>query len=352
MQKSKTQLTIGREPFLRSPADEQPEIRKSGREPVANQSKKRTAIFLQTHFVNDYVMALYEKLVREAPARHDVYILYNCNDGPLVLPETLTHLENITVLTNRDDFLSLGYPNKCNPEGWDGKGWEMVPGNCDLPLLIFHRAHPFYDDYWAIEYDVHYQGNWGFFFNRFAKSHADLIGTTIYEAGETPEKVLNPPMLGVDGKPYNAAKAIRGFYPICRVSQRAMKLLNEEYLKGWDGHQEMLLGTILNNNGMEIEDIGGNGPFVKPENRNVFYFNSLGTYSLSPGNFVFRPSFTKAEKKENTLWHPMKPEGDYFKHGMLKGETHWANFMTFRVKPFISKTIRTFWFALVWRKQT
>ena len=255
------------------------------------------------------------------------------------------------VLTNTPKFLSLGFPQKCRPEGWTGNGWTMVPGNCDLNIVAFFKEHPEYEYYWAIEYDVYYEGKWQFLFNRFKSSKADLLGTTIYKANETPDKILNPPLKSPDGNAFNLDNAIRGFFPICRMSKKGLQLIVDEYQKGWDGHQELLLGTILNMHGLSIEDIGGDGDFVRPENRNAFYFNSYKTCSLSPGNFVFR-SFAAPLKKENTLWHPVKPEGSYAKHSPVVRKNMVADFINFTLKPLVAKTALHLWFALIWRKQT
>jgi hypothetical protein len=107
---------------------------------------------------------------------------------------------------------------------------------------------------------------------------------------------------------------------------------------------------VLARHGMEIEDIGGNGPYVKPENRNRFYFASKGTYTKSPGTFVFRPSFHQVMKRENTLWHPVKPPGDYAMWYAPRGSVSLAKTVLERVKPSIWWLIIWLWFAFIWRR--
>ena len=145
---------------------------------------------------------------------------------------------------------------------------------------------------------------------------------------------------------------VRGFYPLFRLSNRFLRVLDQEYQRGWHGHYELTWGTIARRNGLAIEDIGGNGRYVKSHNCDMFYFNTFYTQSLSPGTFVFRPALTTVRKRENTLWHPVKPAGTYFNWVPLHLDVwetlhprEWFN-------PLLRKTMVELWFRYRCAKQS
>jgi hypothetical protein len=308
------------------------------------------AVMLVTHFFNEAIMALFERLRSQAPEGHDVFLAINVGGEPLSPPPGSEALGDALFLSNTSSLLALGYPEKCKPEGWDGTGWTVVPTNVDLIAVSFQQHHPGYDYYWGVEYDVHYEGDWGFLFRRFATSDADLLGTTLYRAADTPHKPMPPPLVLADGVQPATDDVVRGFFPIYRLSNRLLCAIDQEYRGGCNGNSELTWGTIAKRHGLTIEDIGGNGSYVQPQNRDVFYFNTLWTISLSPGTFVFRPGLTRIPRRENTLWHPVKPTGTYFNwipvwsQGWdLLDPREW-------IKPVLWKTIVELWFRYRWRR--
>jgi hypothetical protein len=99
---------------------------------------------------------------------------------------------------------------------------------------------------------------------------------------------------------------VRAMFPFARFSSRAMDALIEAGQAGIDGYYEVLWPTVLHDRGLVIEDIGGDGPFVRPGNENRWYTNTLENQNLSPGTFVARPIRFSRGFKRNTLWHPVK----------------------------------------------
>ena len=57
---------------------------------------------------------------------------------------------------------------------------------------------------------------------------------------------------------------------------------------------------------MVIEDLGGDGQFVRPGNVNRWYTSTLTSQNLAPGSFVARPIRFRPGWKPNKLWHPVK----------------------------------------------
>ena len=105
-----------------------------------------------------------------------------------------------------------------------------------------------------------------------------------------------------DAKP----ELIRGFFPFARLSARAIDVIIAAGQNGIDGLYEVVWPTVLQHRDMVIEDIGGDGPFVRTSNVNRWYASTLPDQSLSPGTFVARPIRFRPGWKPNKLWHPAK----------------------------------------------
>lgn len=304
---------------------------------------QKIAVLLMTHVFNDTIAALFRRLRAESPPEYDLFMIVNRKDQTEVLYDEAITRERV-FYTCEADMLAMPYPGRVKP--WDGIKWTLQ-GQEDLNFLLFWQAHPDYDQYWGVEYDVHYEGNWNFLFQRFAESGSDLIATSLYHASETPHKTFHVPYLEPDGTPAKLEETIRGFYPLFRISAAACRAIDAEYRRGWQGHYEFLWGTLVDRAGLQIEDFGGNGPYVKPQNRNSFYFHTRGTYTLSPGNFVFRPVMRKAMHKPNTIWHPIKPLGVQSWHSDYQGRDLKA--LYYKLKPHLWRLALHAWFAFVWR---
>ena len=302
---------------------------------------KKNSIAMICHVWTPDIQTIFERLQHEAPADHDVRFLLNTKSltsAPHIPDE---NLEQIAI----EDLFRLPYPEKCHAGKWD------IAGNLDLAFLEFRRRLPNYKFYWFVEYDVHYEGNWKTFFEHFQNSDSGLICTSPDYISNVPKKlkVLDYPLLVVPNKMgWNEGNMIKGFFPICRLSNTMLDVLDQEYREGLSGHYEITMPTLALLRGLIVEDIGGNSPFVRNDNRNRFYFANGATYTHSPGNFVFRPNFTKVLPRKNTLWHPVKTSGVPHWHPLrIRG-----NFRKNVLEAAKRITIRAWiwlWFATRWR---
>jgi hypothetical protein len=218
------------------------------------------------------------------------------------------------------------------------------PGNTDTIFLLFHRQHPQYEHVWGIEYDVHYEGSWSYFFDHFGGSTADLLGTTL---GGT-FKNVSPKVTDPSGTPLADNDVVRGFFPVFRLSRRALATLDDAYQSGWSGHAELVWATVLTKEGLEIEDFGGDGIYVKPQNINRFYCNHPSRWSLSPGTFVFRPN-VKVLSRPNTLWHPVKP--DYVRPWDANGQPRYLRRLRNSGIQAAYTLMNWVWFATSWHPE-
>lgn len=262
---------------------------------------KRSVILVTTHFVDGWIRRKYQRLLREKPANFDLFLLVRTEEGTDPAFGALP-----SVCASHADLRRLGYPAK----GMHGTNIPLdyyYAGHVDLPLLSFYRQHPNYRNYWNIEYDVDFSGSWSAFFAATEASASDLLTASLRRRADDPQypfwDTFVPPGPGA----IEEEGMLCGFLPVFRASARALALVDDAYRRGCTGHLEIVWPTLLAAAGLPIEDFGGEGPFVRPGNRNRFYTNTPLARSLSPGSLVFKPVRFRPGPTPYQLWHPVKP---------------------------------------------
>lgn len=262
----------------------------------------RVAIFFVSHTLDESVLDRFEDLQTDARPDDDVYFAYDATDATDSEYSRAREIAGDKLLAFQESaVLDTDYPNPwADPER---KG--IVPGNLDLLWLGLSRTVPEYDRYWYIEYDVVYTGAWTDIFEA-PTSSADVIGTTLHPFDHNPDWYWWPyfdPPPDVDQSAWR-----RGFFPVAGLSPNALSALDEGYKVGWSGHTEAVVPTLAHWRDLELEDLGGNGPYVKDGNRERFYTNTPENGSLAPGTFIYRPPRSRPGSRSQTLWHPIKPD--------------------------------------------
>jgi len=172
---------------------------------------------------------------------------------------------------------------------------HIVPGHAHAPIIVFALRHPAYDTFWVIEYDVHFEGKWRRFFASTANESADLLTTHVRAYGDDPDwdwwDSLQHP---TNGLPRTARVA--SFNPIYRISRPALLHLYACHLEGWTGHNEVLLPTLLIENGFRVADLSGTGP----------YGGQITDPLYSRHTMRWRPPKWYTPEP-NMLHHPVKP---------------------------------------------
>ena len=103
---------------------------------------------------------------------------------------------------------------------------------------------------------------------------------------------------------------VAAFTPIFRASQAAMARTDAAYRAGWGGHLEASWTSILDFHRLSLEDIGGDGEFVRPGNRHRFYTAAKPNAAcdlLAPGTIIAKPTLFRPGSTPNRLYHPVKP---------------------------------------------
>lgn len=259
---------------------------------------KQVVLYL-TNKSNEWTLSAFHALEQSLQGVADVYYAYH--QQGVVLPVSLQNIENQFVFTS--DILSeLGYTPI--EEG------KLVPGSNHFPLLKFFKENQGYDYYWLVEDDVRFSGEWKEFFGSFASCTSDFLSSVIETKAENPNWYWWTSL-----KTGNAViaeeKLLKSFNPIYRLSRQALTCIDAHLRIGWMGHHEVLLPTLLYNKGFLLEDFGGDGSFVRQENKSKFY--DLTSMRIAP---------VLPDDRKNYLFHPVKEEkirlnGSYKKNAVF-----------------------------------
>ncbi len=249
----------------------------------------KTCVCFITHSFSPELRRRFETLRRQAPAGAEVRILAQKGSG---IPDELLPI------TSFFEFARL------RERAVRVIGDRLVPGNVHLAFLHFRDAEPGFDEYWFIEYDVVFNGDWRTLFDETAGDRADLIASEIRAESDAPGWYWWP-TLDFPGRA--PGPLVRAFFPLCRISGRALDVVARRVKDRWSGHQEGLITTALIDEGLAVSDIGGDGPWTPASRRHRFYVGVstsdsemlLGTFRCAPPHFL-PPLIPDA------LYHPVK----------------------------------------------
>ena len=245
---------------------------------------KQAVLYLTTKS-NEWTLSSFHALEQSLQGMADVYFAYHQQGD--VLPVSLQNIENLFVFTS-DVLNELGYtPIE--------KG-KLVPGSNHFPLLKFFKENQCYDYYWLVEDDVRFSGEWKDFFGSFASCTSDFLSSVIETKAENPTWYWWT-SLKTGNEVIAEEKLLKSFNPIYRLSSQALVCIDAHLRIGWMGHYEVLLPTLLYNKGFLLEDFGGEGTFVRPENNAKFYNDT--SMRIAP---------VLLDDRKNYLFHPVKEE--------------------------------------------
>ena len=256
----------------------------------------RTAVFFTTHVINKRVTAHFCKLRDELPEGYQLTLFY---DEAHLSERAARNLAGDALLPHKgNDWQRFKRPGRLSS--------AKIPGNEEALMFSALDRLPGYDWYWYIEYDVAFSGNWGKFFSATEQADADLLAVNMIRRGAIPNWPLWRSLEIPPGLEVAHSGWVRAHFAIARISRRLPEVLIPVYKQGWAGNSEGLLATLAEQHGLRIEDIGGDGEFVKTGNTNRFYRSTPANDSLGPGTFVFRPAMEKPGDDPDMLWHPVK----------------------------------------------
>ena len=257
----------------------------------------RSVVLLISHFYNELVASRLSKLQHDLESsNYDVVLLLNVADN--AAPIAPNHGEPV-YRCSMPMLQELNYTPICN---------TLIPGSSHFLLLRFFKDFPHYDNYWFVEYDVMFTGNWRSMFADCDKNLADYSMLTCHV------ECLNPKVNGQwpwwlreNHCGFASSLWIKGFNPIYRISNSGLQCLDFHLSKGYSAHSELMLTTCLNANSLPIADIGGKGEFTPMGYESKYYVSAPG---INNGTMRWRPLFSKQEIESmnmpDKLYHPLK----------------------------------------------
>lgn len=259
----------------------------------------KQAVLYLTNKSNEWTLSAFHALEQSLQGNADVYFAYHQQGD--ALPVALRNIENLFVFTS-DILGDLGYTPI--------EQGKLVPGSNHFPLLKFFRENLGYDYYWLVEDDVRFSGEWKVFFDSFASSTSDFLSSVIETKAENSDWYWWN-CLKTGNETIAEDKLLRAFNPIYRLSCQALSCIDAHLREGWMGHHEVLLPTLLYNKGLFLEDFGGEGAFVRLENKSKFYDDT--SMRIAP---------VLPDDRKNYLFHPVKEEkvrqdGSYKKNAVF-----------------------------------
>lgn len=259
---------------------------------------KQAVLYLTTKS-NEWTLSSFHALEQSLQGKADVYFAYHQQGD--VLPVSLQNIENLFVFTS-DVLNELGYTPI--------ERGKLVPGSNHFPLLKFYKENQGYDYYWLVEDDVRFSGEWKDFFGSFASCTSDFLSSVIETKAENPTWCWWT-CLKTGNEVIAEEKLLKSFNPIFRLSSQALACIDAHLRIGWMGHYEVLLPTLLYNKGFLLEDFGGEGTFVRPENNAKFYDDT--SMRIAP---------VLPDDRKSYLFHPVKEEkvrqdGSYKKNAVF-----------------------------------
>lgn len=237
---------------------------------------------------------------------------------------TLNGIQVTQHIYSEDSLVRLSYPRKISRENF-----RLIPGNADVPALLFWLDHTGYDRYWIVEDDVDYSGDIRELLQQVSMVQGDLLATHLTKCFESWDYF---------SRFYTPSADIQlndmwlCFLPFTVVREKALRAIHESYMEGWDGHPEMLWATVLLNRGFSVTDIGGRGSYVAPENIDRFYSGLVGDTSFQKhGSFGTKTIRLRPGRTPNLLWHPVKTFG-YWVQARRKRLLSMAHWLAYKIK--------------------
>ncbi len=246
---------------------------------MTNKQDKQVFLIV-TQEISKPVLKLYNRISAAVGNTSDVFILFHSKRN--IVPKIPQGVK-VDIFTN-DILSSMGYtPIRST----------LVPGSNHFPILKFFLEHPQYDHYWCIEDDVVFNGNWIDFFNSVPFQY-DFVTSHIRSYKDQPKwfwwNTYKVP--GEESPEYT----INSFNPTYRISASALSYIDQCLKKGYQGHHEVLLPSLLFKAGYQLADLGSVDNRITPH---------LSLCTLT--SMRWRPVFLRPGDKKNILYHPVKP---------------------------------------------
>lgn len=259
---------------------------------------KNCIIFL-SHVINDNIAERFLKLKQETQNNYDVYFIFDSSSTDYEITKQYSNKIDF-VYINQNDLDELGYKRFIDGSVLGVEYWYV---SYFSKILNYN-----YDNYWVMEYDVMFNGNYNDFFSDIDNNiHQDFITQKICNKDEERYWHWWEENYTLPRRHHKRLNwyLLKSFNPIYRISIKCIDFL-DTFLKEnkITGYFEYFLITILYNNNFSIFSINN-------DNDKSYYFTN-DEYNKKYSNnetFRFKPNIEMSDIEkhgENLLYHPLK----------------------------------------------
>lgn len=209
---------------------------------------------------------------------HD-YLLCNVKlDSQFDVQPLLDYVQDNVILYSTENIRdTFNFHIEASDKHWwnNGGGRNIIWFYPHFRMMYFYKIHPEYEYYWFFDEDVTFPENHLY---DIVNSHADLdhdcmityLFSDINNENTSQVPVVDENMVSYhslnhywlshypgpgDIQPEDVKEKYGSYFPIVRLSNKAMRVLVEEHEKGFYGYSEGYVPTILNHRGLKLYSI-------------------------------------------------------------------------------------------------
>lgn len=261
---------------------------------------KKNLICFISHVINNEIVDLFKEISLGIPEDSDIIF---------ISPTSLDKRSDFSKILEITSGVTNLYLEKTEENLIDQNTYTF---RSQLIFKNIYKLFPGYEYYYLIEYDVRFNGDWGYLFQSLNLLTEDLVCShlshynNIYEAGPYPRWKLRKMFskddrLIIDEFGKITEDLCFSFLPFCRLSNRLMRVVNN-YYKTFDGFFEIVIPTLCIKNNFSSIDLDSLGFTCPPlEEMENYHFK------CNSGSMSWYEEDKTVYEKPNILIHPVKP---------------------------------------------
>jgi len=209
---------------------------------------------------------------------HDYLLCHVELEDQFDVKPMLDYVQDNVILYNTENIRNtFNFHIEASDKHWwnNGGGRNIIWFYPHLRMMYFYKIHPEYEHYWFFDEDITFPENHLYnIVNAHAHLDHDCMITYLFSDlnNENPSQVpvVDESMVSFhstdhywlkhypgpgDIQPNDIKEKYGSYFPLVRLSNKAMKVLVEEHEKGFYGYSEGYVPTILNHRGLKLHSI-------------------------------------------------------------------------------------------------
>ena len=226
-----------------------------------------------------HLTAYYKEWKQNLKFNNDEYVLCDVSSNKSLPTDIVLDFIQDNVLNYNKESVknSLNFHIEASDKHWWnlGGGRSIIWFYAHLRMLYFYKINPNYEYYWFFDDDITFPNNQLYeFLDLYENMDQDCLITYLFSNLGNPNP-SNVPFIGPgmgsyhvpdynwlihypgdgDKQPEEIKDKYGSYFPIVRLSNRALKLLLDKHNEGYYGYSEGYVPTVLNHYGMSLYSI-------------------------------------------------------------------------------------------------